>query len=50
MTEIAVRQDHTPAIPQAAAGLVEWAQAAQAAHTLARSLVETAFVPQQYRG
>jgi hypothetical protein len=37
-------------IPQAAAGLVEWAQAAQAAHTLARSLVETAFVPQQYRG
>lgn len=51
MTEIAVRQDISPAtIPQAAAGLVEWAQAAQAAHTLARSLVETAFVPQQYRG
>jgi len=51
MTELAVRQDNAPAtIPQAAAGLVEWAQAAQAAHTLARSLVETAFVPQQYRG
>jgi len=51
MTELAVRQDNVPAtIPQAAAGLVEWAQAAQAAHTLARSLVETAFVPQQYRG
>jgi hypothetical protein len=51
MTEIAVRQDNSPAtIPQAAAGLVEWAQAAQAAHTLARSLVETAFVPQTYRG
>lgn len=37
-------------IPQAAAGLVEWAHAAQAAHTLAQSLVQTAFVPQQYRG
>lgn len=50
MSEIAVRQDTAPAIPQAAAGLVEWAQAAQAAHTLARSLVETGFVPQHYRG
>ena len=37
-------------IPQAAAGLVEWAHAAQAAHTLAQSLVQTAFVPQTYRG
>jgi len=50
MTEIAVRQNTPPAIPQAAAGLVEWAQAAQAAHSLAQSLVATSFVPQTYRG
>jgi hypothetical protein len=50
MTEIALRQDSSPAlIPNAAAGLVEWAHAAQAAHTLAQSLVQTAFVPQTYR-
>src|SRR4029077_20960866 len=37
-------------IPPAARALVEWAQAAQAAHELAESLVRTAFAPVQYRG
>ena len=37
-------------IPPAARALVEWAQAAQAAHELAESLVRTAFAPAQYRG
>lgn len=51
MTDIAVRQDNAPAlIPDAAAGLVEWAQAAQAAFQLAKGLVSTSFVPQNYRG
>jgi hypothetical protein len=34
----------------AAAKLIRWAQAAQAAHTLAQSLVKTAFCPKDYRG
>jgi hypothetical protein len=50
MTEIAVREDITPATPEAAARLVEWAKAATAAHQLATALAQTAFVPQQYRG
>jgi hypothetical protein len=50
MTEIAVRQDTAPAIPHAAAGLVEWAHAASAAHTLASSLVKTSFVPAAFKG
>lgn len=51
MTEVAIRQDHSPAlIPDAAAGLVQWAQAAQAAFQLAKGLVSTTFVPQNYRG
>jgi hypothetical protein len=50
MTALALRPDNSPAlIPDAAAGLVEWAHAAQAAHTLATSLVKTSFVPQKYR-
>jgi hypothetical protein len=49
MTEIAVREDITPATPEAAARLVEWAKAATAAHQLATALAQTAFVPQQYR-
>lgn len=32
------------------ARLIEWAQAAQAAHQVAESLVQTSFVPQQFRG
>lgn len=32
------------------ARLLEWAQAAQAAHQVAESLVQTSFVPQQFRG
>lgn len=47
--DIALRQASEAAIPRAATGLVEWAQAAAAAHALATSLVTTTFVPQQYR-
>jgi hypothetical protein len=36
--------------PQAAVRLVEWAHAAHSAHQLAAALVQTAFVPQTYRG
>jgi hypothetical protein len=53
MTDIARREDAplaTASTPQAAARLVEWAQAAHSAHQLATALVSTAFVPQQYRG
>jgi len=51
MTEIALRGESSAAlIPDAAAGLVEWAQAAHAAHTLASSLVKTSFVPVAYKG
>lgn len=51
MTDLALRGDSSPAlIPDAAAGLVEWAQAAHAAHTLASSLVKTSFVPVAYKG
>ena len=50
MTEIAVRRDASPAlIPDTAAGLVEWAQAASAAHRLATGLVGTSFVPAAYK-
>jgi hypothetical protein len=53
MTDIARREaaslEHT-ATPQAAARLVEWAQAARAAHAIAESLVQTGFVPKDYRG
>jgi hypothetical protein len=37
-------------LPKAAAALVEWAQAASAAHQLAQSLTKTNFVPGIYRG
>lgn len=51
MSELSIRGDNSPAlIPEAAAGLVEWAQAASAAHRLATGLVSTSFVPQAYRG
>jgi hypothetical protein len=50
VTDIALRQDLAPTSPDAAARLVEWAQAAKAAHELAVALSQTAFVPQQYRG
>jgi hypothetical protein len=51
--DIALRQINgqpTEPSPDAAASLVRWAQAAQAAHTLAMSLVKTRFVPDRYRG
>lgn len=38
------------AIPPAAAGLVEWAQQADAAYRLAQKLVGTSFVPSQFKG
>lgn len=52
MSEIAVRQDYAPVsyIPDAAAGLVQWAESATAAYELARRLVTTGFAPVQYRG
>ncbi len=46
MTDIALRPDSTP---EAADRLVAWAKAAHAAHELATALVQTDFVPQQYR-
>lgn len=42
-----------PAVPERTdtiARLAEWAQAAQAAHSMAVNLVETSFVPQHFRG
>ena len=51
MTDLALRPDTSPAlIPDAAAGLVEWAQAAQAAYQLSKGLVTTSFVPAAYKG
>jgi hypothetical protein len=50
--ELALRQiNGQPQEPSenAATALVRWAQAAQAAHTLATSLVKTSFVPREYR-
>ncbi|MFL5913909.1 MAG: hypothetical protein ACJ768_25515 [Gaiellaceae bacterium] len=46
--DLVLRQPDEP-VPDAAASLVRWAQAASAAHTLAQSLVKTSFVPQRYR-
>jgi hypothetical protein len=57
MTELAIRDDralalHQPAGPTTTtyARLAEWAQAAQAAHEVATSLVQTSFVPEAFRG
>lgn len=53
VAELALHQgNNQPPEPSvdAAASLVRWAQAAQAAHTLAMSLVKTRFVPDRYRG
>src|SRR4051794_38943407 len=44
MTELDVRQDTTPALPQAS--LVAWAAEAAAAYRVAQSLVKTPFCPQ----
>lgn len=38
------------AVPDAAARLVQWGQAASAAHALAQSLCRTRFVPEAFRG
>lgn len=48
MTEIAVRPEGVTA--EASARLVEWAQAAKAAHQLASAITATAFCPKEYRG
>ncbi|MGL4254919.1 MAG: hypothetical protein ACRCSL_01220, partial [Microbacterium sp.] len=54
MTEIAIRpHDLAPATVQpniAVAALMDWAQSAAAAHEIARSLVQTSFVPEGFRG
>jgi hypothetical protein len=52
--ELATRHDTTVLAPVAdyspsVANLVEWADAARAAHTIAESLVKTSFVPKQFR-
>jgi len=50
VTALEQYQDRSPAlIPEAAAGLVEWAQAAQSAFQLAKGLVGTSFVPAAYK-
>lgn len=53
MTEIAIRpNDLSPAVQPniAVAALMDWAQSAAAAHEIARSLVQTSFVPEGFRG
>jgi hypothetical protein len=55
MSEVAIRPDTTAALDlhdgnDAVAQLARWAQAADAAYQMARKLVTTTFVPQQYRG
>lgn len=54
MTELAIRSDADLAIPAdradaAVARLAAWAQAASATHQMAKTLVETSFVPQAFR-
>lgn len=56
MTEIALRQDRGLVVAEPAMGgsatfdrLARWAEAAQAAHTMATSLVQTSFVPEAFR-
>lgn len=57
MSELAIRRDRGLAAVQPAADgnatfdrLARWAEAAQAAHTMATSLVQTSFVPDAFRG
>ncbi|MBQ1064503.1 hypothetical protein [Micromonospora sp. C41] len=54
MTDVAVRADQHLAVPTgtepATAQLVQWAQAAHAAHSLAEGICNTAVAPQAYRG
>ncbi|MEU4772940.1 hypothetical protein [Micromonospora sp. NPDC023644] len=54
MSDIAVRADQHLAVPTgtepATAQLVQWAQAAHAAHSLAEGICNTAVAPQAYRG
>lgn len=57
MTDIAIRRDDQLALAQPDVArastytrLAEWAQAAQAAHQVATSLVQTSFVPEAFRG
>jgi hypothetical protein len=51
VTELAVRQDNTPAAIDPTGGrLVAWAGAATAAHQLATSLSRTSFVPKAFQG
>lgn len=52
MTDIALREDNTPALHDAdptGGRLVAWAQAAHAAHQLASALCKTAFAPKHFR-
>lgn len=52
MTEIALRDVTTPAVPHedpTGGRLVAWAQAASAAHQLAKALVRTSFVPATFK-
>lgn len=48
--DVAVVQQQAHMQTQAVQRLGEWAQSAIAAHEVATSLVETSFVPQQFRG
>ena len=50
MSVVAIREQHEPAVAQAAMGLVEWAQEADAAYRLAQKLVGTSFVPVAFKG
>jgi hypothetical protein len=57
MTDIALRRDDHLALrepefatPTTYSRLAEWAQAAQAAHSVAETLVRTSFVPESFRG
>lgn len=48
--ELAVPEPHHSQIPDAAAGLVQWAQSADAAYQLAQRIITTSFAPAHYRG
>ena len=55
MTEVAIRAQGAPALVPveanpAVAALMQWAQSASAAHEIAKSLVQTSFVPEGFRG
>jgi len=50
MTDIQPYSPPPAPVPTAASGIIEWAQSADAAYSLAQRLVSTSFCPQAFRG